>query len=164
MGFMKLVCFDCNRDYSAEPFQYQCQCGGLFEVVHNFKDADSEFLRRNFEERLSERMTVFASGVWRYKELIYPELPEAFIMTKYEGNTGLYASESLQAYTGVRQLWLKAQSENPSGSFKDNGMTVAVSHARFLGKDKLACSSTGNTSSSLAMYAALAGCKAYVYG
>src|SRR5205807_5650437 len=61
-----------------------------------------------------------------------------------------------RSYTGVRQLWLKAQSENPSGSFKDNGMTVAVSHARFLGKDKLACSSTGNTSSSLAMYAALA--------
>jgi threonine synthase len=160
---MKLICFDCNRDYSYEPFQYHCQCGGLFEIVHDFKCSDSELLRRRFEERLSERMTVFASGVWRYKELIYPELPEKFIVTKYEGNTGLYVSESLQAYTGVRQLWLKAQSENPSGSFKDNGMTVAVSHARFLGKDKLACSSTGNTSSSLAMYAALAGCKPYVY-
>src|ERR1700730_14653381 len=113
---MKLVCFDCNHDYSSEPFQYHCQCGGLFEIVHDFKYADSEFLRRSFEKRLSERMTVFASGVWRYKELIYPELPEEFIVTKYEGNTGLYSSESLQAYTGVRHLWLKAQSENPSGS------------------------------------------------
>jgi threonine synthase len=160
---MKLICFECKSDYSAKPFQYQCHCGGLFEVVHDFKGIDSERLRRSFDERLSQRMSVYASGVWRYKELIYPELPKAYITTKYEGNTGLYTSESLQAYTGVRQLWLKAQSENPSGSFKDNGMTVAVSHARFLGKQKLACSSTGNTSSSLAMYAALAGCKSYVY-
>ncbi|QGQ98545.1 threonine synthase [Paenibacillus psychroresistens] len=160
---MKLICFECKSDYSDKSFQYQCHCGGLFQVVHDFKAVDSEKLRRMFAERLSQRMSMHASGVWRYKELIYPELPEAFVTTKYEGNTGLYASESLQAYTGVRQVWLKAQSENPSGSFKDNGMTVAVSHARSLGKQKLACSSTGNTSSSLAMYAALAGCKAYVY-
>jgi threonine synthase len=107
-------------------------------------------------------MTPYASGVWRYKELIFPELPDAYITTKYEGNTGLYDSEPLKIYSGVRKLWLKAQSENPSGSFKDNGMTVAVSHARSLGMDRLACTSTGNTSSSLAMYAALAGCKACV--
>jgi threonine synthase len=161
---MKMVCFECSQDYSAKPLQYKCQCGGLFEVIHDFKGVDSELLRRTFDQRLAERMTVYASGVWRYKELIYPQLPEAYITTKYEGNTGLYsADESLLVYTGVRNLWLKAQSENPSGSFKDNGMTVAVSHARSLGKHKLACSSTGNTSSSLAMYAALANSKAFVY-
>jgi threonine synthase len=161
---MKIECFECKRDYSAKPMLYKCSCGGLLEVVHNFKGVDSELLRRRFNDRLSERMTVYTSGVWRYKELIYPDLPEAYITTKYEGNTGLYsAAESLLMYTGVRHLWLKAQSENPSGSFKDNGMTVAVSHAQSIGKHKLACSSTGNTSSSLAMYAALANSKAFVY-
>jgi threonine synthase len=160
---MKIICFECNQNYSAKPFQYRCQCGGLLEVVHDFKGIDSELLRSSFEQRLSARMTAYASGVWRYKELIYPELPEEYITTKYEGNTGLYHVESLQEFAGVRRLWLKAQSENPSGSFKDNGMTVAVSHARSLGKLSLACSSTGNTSSSLAMYAALAKCKAFVY-
>ncbi|OXM84199.1 threonine synthase [Paenibacillus rigui] len=140
-----------------------CKCGGLLEVVRPWKGIDSEKLKQLWDNRLSERMTVYASGVWRYKELIYPELPEPYITTKYEGNTGLYPTETIARYTGVRQLLLKAQSENPSGSFKDNGMTVAVSHGRSLGYERFTCTSTGNTSSSLAMYAALAGCTSVVY-
>lgn len=75
----------------------------------------------------------------------------------------MYTSEKLQSYSGIQQLYVKAQSENPSGFFKDNGMTVAVSHGRSLGFSRFACSSTGNTSSSLAMYAALADGESYVY-
>jgi threonine synthase len=140
----------------------QCLCGGLLEIVHDFKSLDPERMKRIFQERRSLRGQVFASGVWRYKELIAPELPEAAIVTKYEGNTGLYETKLTSEYAGVRRLWLKAQSENPSGSFKDNGMTAAVSHGISLGYQRFACTSTGNTSSSLAMYAAFAGKRAVV--
>lgn len=160
---MKLICIDCGEKLSSGKFKYNCKCGGLLDVVHDFKNYDTELLKRLFKERLSERMTPYASGVWRYKELIAPELPNDSIVTKYEGNTGLYSSELLQKYTGVRKVYLKAQSENPSGSFKDNGMTVAVSHGKSLGYKKFTCTSTGNTSSSLAMYASIAGADSYVF-
>lgn len=160
---MRLVCIDCGGKLSSGKFKYNCKCGGLFDVVHDFNKYDTELLKRLFTERLSERMTPYASGVWRYKELIAPDLPNDCIVTKYEGNTGLYCSELLQKYTGVRKLYVKAQSENPSGSFKDNGMTVAVSHGKSLGYKKFTCTSTGNTSSSLAMYASIAGADSYVF-
>jgi len=157
-----IVCYDCGKSHKEEDSGYRCSCGGLLEIVQDFKGTDSERLKRVFHERLSERTGPYASGVWRYKELIYPELPESKIVTKYEGNTGLYRSEPIRRALGLREVWLKAQSENPSGSFKDNGMTVAVSHGRSLGYERFTCTSTGNTSSSLAMYAALAGCESYV--
>ncbi|RNB91819.1 threonine synthase [Brevibacillus fluminis] len=160
---MKFVCIDCQKEMPASTNTFTCKCGGLLEVVHDFSRIDSEQLKHVFTQRLSLRTTPFASGVWRYKELIFPELEDRFITTKYEGNTGLYTPVKLQEYTGIQQLYVKAQSENPSGSFKDNGMTVAVSHGRSLGFSRFACSSTGNTSSSLAMYAALAGGESYVY-
>lgn len=160
---MKLVCVSCSSELPVGTFDYQCECGGLFDIVHDTASLDAERLKRLFHERLAERMSLYASGVWRYKELIFPELDDDFITTKYEGNTGLYSSALLQNYTGVRQIWLKAQSENPSGSFKDNGMTVAVSHGRSLGYSRFTCTSTGNTSSSLAMYASLAQGTSYVF-
>ena len=157
-----IVCYDCGKRHKEEDAGYRCECGGLLEIVHDFKGADAERLKRIFHERLSERTGLYASGVWRYKELIYPELPEDAIVTKYEGNTGLYRCEPVRQAVEMREVWLKAQSENPSGSFKDNGMTVAVSHGRALGYERFTCASTGNTSSSLAMYAALAGCESFV--
>lgn len=123
---------------------------------------DGEELRRRFDQRLAERGTIWSSGVWRYKELIAPELPLESLITRGEGNTGLYPLEAAARYAGIRQLWVKAQNENPSGSFKDNGMVAAVSHGLSLGKRVFACSSTGNTSASLAMYAAWCGGVAYV--
>ena len=160
---MKFVCIDCDGELATGKFEYRCECGGLFEIVHDFKKYDVEWLKQLFADRLSERMTPYASGVWRYKELIYPELSDDCIVTKNEGNTGLYISEILQSYTGARKVYVKAQSENPSGSFKDNGMCVAVSHGKSLGFKKFTCTSTGNTSSSLAMYASIAGAESYVF-
>ncbi|WP_239615783.1 threonine synthase [Cohnella mopanensis] len=154
---MRIVCYGCGKEMSQSTVEYQCSCGGLLEVVHDFANVDADKLKCEFQQRLSERTGPYASGVWRYKELIHPELPDEYIVTKYEGNTGLYRSEQIRQSLGIREIWLKAQSENPSGSFKDNGMTVAVSHGRSLGFSRFTCTSTGNTSSSLAMYAALAG-------
>lgn len=160
---MKFVCIDCQKEAPASVSTFTCECGGLFEVTYDFSAIDSEKMKLVFNQRLSERLTPFASGVWRYKELILPEFSEQFITSKFEGNTGMYTHAKLQSYTGVRQLWVKAQSENPSGSFKDNGMTAAVSHGRSLGFTRFACSSTGNTSSSLAMYASFADCQSFVF-
>jgi threonine synthase len=163
MSFFR--CMDCNKHYGLETVRnpFLCECKGLLEVVHDFSQVDSDQLKRKFDSRLSERLTPYASGVWRYKELIMPELPDAFITTKFEGNTGLYEASAAAKYAGIHKLMLKAQSENPSGSFKDNGMTAAVSHGRAAGYTRFTCTSTGNTSSSLAMYAAFAGCTSYVF-
>ncbi|MGG2089073.1 threonine synthase [Priestia aryabhattai] len=160
---MKLVCIECGKSISYDNFSYHCECGGLFNIVQDFHNQDAEQLKHLFNGRLSERMTPYASGVWRYKELIFPELPEECIVTKYEGNTGLYTHQLIQDYIGLRQIYVKAQSENPSGSFKDNGMTVAVSHGKFLGYKKFTCTSTGNTSSSLAMYASIGNSDSYIF-
>ncbi|WP_083485010.1 threonine synthase [Paenibacillus ihumii] len=151
-----LVCLECGAGISGH-WQLRCQCGGILELQRDLSGLDGEHLKRLFEQRLHLRGDVHASGVWRYAELIAPELPEAAMITRGEGNTGLYRSEVSAAYAGIREIRLKAQSENPSGSFKDNGMVVAVSHGLSLGRDVFACSSTGNTSASLAMYSAWCG-------
>ncbi|BFH59644.1 threonine synthase [Paenibacillus azoreducens] len=160
---MKMVCADCGYERSWMEYAIKCTCGGRLEIKQDFGGLDGEKLKALFQKRLAERVSVYASGVWRYKELILPELPEENIITKYEGNNGLYTSERIRRSMGIRNLYFKALSENPSGSFKDNGMTAAVSHGRYLGYSRFACSSTGNTSSSLAMYAAMGGASAYVF-
>ncbi|MGX4587811.1 threonine synthase [Paenibacillus chitinolyticus] len=158
---MKFVCVECSKVFA--EFRYTCTCNGMLDISQDFSGLDAEELKQLFQSRLSDRLSPYASGVWRYKELIFPDVEDSAIVTKYEGNTGLYRSDAVASYAGTRSVWLKAQSENPSGSFKDNGMTVAVTHGRSLGYDRFTCTSTGNTSSSLAMYASLAGRKSYVF-
>ncbi|XEC92931.1 threonine synthase [Paenibacillus tarimensis] len=160
---MRMRCIECMNEWEMYTARVRCTCGGLLQIEQDLSLLDGESLKRVFQERLAERTTPFASGVWRYKELVHPDLPAENIVTRYEGNTGLYASEQVRHFAGIRDVRLKAQSENPSGSFKDNGMTVAVSHGRLLGMRHYACSSTGNTSSSLAMYAAWCGGECCVF-
>ncbi len=114
------------------------------------------------------------SGVWRYRELILP-LPTSLIVSRPEGNTGLYpvgiencgdgrdGHQRIGQFAGVERLFLKHEGENPSGSFKDRGMTVGVSMARVSGARAVACASTGNTSASLASYAAQVGLPCFVF-
>jgi len=160
---MELVCIECGKaQRTGDACPMSCECGGLLEVAHDFRRADAEKLKALFDARLALRTGPYASGVWRYKELIDPELEEARIVTRGEGNTGLYDCAPAARFAGVRRVWLKAQGENPSGSFKDNGMTAAVSRGVAAGYRAFACASTGNTSSSLAMYAAWAGLRCVV--
>ncbi|OPA77688.1 threonine synthase [Paenibacillus selenitireducens] len=162
---MKIICAECSQEARNNAAVFApCACGGLMQVEHDYAGYDVEELKHRFDERLRDRMSPYASGVWRYKELIAPELEDTSIVTKYEGNTPLYdANEPLLQYAGIKHLQFKAQSQNPSGSFKDNGMTAAVSHGHSLGYRHFACSSTGNTSASLAMYAGWIGAEAHVY-
>ena len=125
--------------------------------------------KKIFDERLSSREFPYKSGVWRFRELVYP-FPNKYIVSKFEGNTNLYSRlnnnegfRKIVNFTGVQKLFLKHEGENPTGSFKDRGMTVGITQAKVLGVKAVACASTGNTSSSLASYAASAGLKCFVF-
>jgi threonine synthase len=139
--------------------RYRCECGGTLDVVHQWENKPS---LATFEERLGSREPYDRSGVWRYRELILPFEVED-IVTKPEGNTNLYSSQVVAGYVGLDEMWFKHEGENPTGSFKDRGMTVGVSVARKLGMHRVACASTGNTSASMAAYAAQAGIRAIVF-
>ncbi|MCA9027412.1 MAG: threonine synthase [Planctomycetaceae bacterium] len=110
---------------------------------------------REFERRWSSRRNPLDfSGVWRFRELL-PFAPPEQIVTIGEGQTILQQSDYVGKYVGLNDGCLHLQYEglNPSGSFKDNGMTAASTHARMVGAKLSACASTGNTSASLAIYA-----------
>jgi len=155
---LKYRCVRCGRSIDALN-GFTCGCGGTLEVVHEFPEASLEV----FESRLSHRDGPFRSGVWRYKELIHPRIGVDSIVTRPEGNTNLYRRAGVSRYTGVECVQLKHEGENPTGSFKDRGMTVAVSEAVRSGARVVACASTGNTSASMAAYAAQACLKAVVF-
>jgi threonine synthase len=116
-----------------------------------------------FDQRLGSLDFPYNSGVWRYKELVYPQVSNDLIVSRPEGNTNLYRSERLADWAGIKTLYLKHEGENPTGSFKDRGMTGGVTQARVLGVERVACASTGNTSASLAAYAAWANIEGIVF-
>lgn len=159
----KLQCMDCHAEYSMNEVVYQCSaCGGLLDVIHDWSRIP-RVSHELFDARLSTLHAPYRSGVWRYKELIYPDLDDRLIVSKPEGNTNLYDIPRLARWAGVRQLYLKHEGENPSGSFKDRGMTGGVTQARVLGMQRVACASTGNTSAALASYAALADMEGIIF-
>ena len=100
-------------------------------------------------------------SVWKYREILPIEKEES-IVSLSEGGTGLHHCKRLGRKIGLKKLYVKNEGENPTGSFKDRGMTVAISKARELGKKKALCASTGNTAASLAAYAARAGMECIV--
>jgi len=116
--------------------------------------------KRALRERRASYDPRFASGVWRLLELL-PAIATESIVTLGEGNVPLYASQRGASYAGVDALAYLHLGMNPTGSFKDLGMTVAVSAAKASGARGVACASTGNTASSMAAYAARAGLTAY---
>lgn len=151
-------CIRCGQTAPASD-NYVCPCGGLYEVHHDFGDISHEL----FDAKLRELGSVWGSGVWRYKELIHPELDPKYIVSRPEGNTNLYKRQRVSEYAGIDGIYMKHEGENPSGSFKDRGMTVGVSMAVESGAKKVACASTGNTSASMAAYAAQAGLNGIVF-
>lgn len=157
-----LQCMDCQQEYPINEVRYVCDaCGGLLDVIHDWDGM--EITRSLFDDRLGSLDKPYNSGVWRYKELIYPDLDESLIVSKPEGNTNLYHLPKLAEWAGVGRLHLKHEGENPTGSFKDRGMTGGVTQANVLGMERVACASTGNTSAALASYAALAGLEGIIF-
>jgi threonine synthase len=159
-------CIGCGDVSGSASRDFRCpQCGDLLEITYPswasspLNSADLKSAWRN--RRLSDA-PIDLSGVWRFRELL-PALPaDDQAITLREGNTPLYALPQCARATGIPQLFAKHQGMNPTGSFKDTGMTVAASFARLAGFRWVACASTGNTSASMAAYAARGGMRSLV--
>lgn len=133
------------------------RCGHLLDVVYDWERAEPPAGLAFFESKWGQRRDPLAlSGVWRFRELL-PFADPQRIVTIGEGQTMLRRSDSVARYVGLGSgsLHLQYEGLNPSGSFKDNGMTAAFSHAATVGAKRAACASTGNTSASLAIYCAV---------
>jgi threonine synthase len=143
-----------------DPAQGCGECGGLLAVRHHAPDVTGAALRARFDGIRAADPD--GSGVWRFREIVLPGITSG-IVTHPEGNTPLLRRAAIAAWTGVPALILKHEGHNPTGSFKDRGMTVGVSQAMRIGATAVACASTGNTSASLASYAAHAGLPGLVF-
>ena len=154
----ELVCAECNRRYPGLTERHRCECGRPLDV----QLAPSPVTPAEIDHRLMSRRALDRSGVWRFREWVLP-IDESSVVSRLEGHTNLYDVPSLARYVGLDALRLKHEGENPTASFKDRGMTAAVSVARHLKKRRVACASTGNTSASMASYAAAAGMQAFVF-
>ena len=147
-------CINCGSRYSLDEIVYFCRkCGDLLEVEYDFTEAREDLEKSDWKRR--------PLSVWRYKELM-PIKRSSAIVSLSEGGTGLHSCKRLGEHLGIRELYVKNEGENPTGSFKDRGMTVGVTKAVEYGVKTVICASTGNTSASLAAYAARAGLKCVV--
>lgn len=160
-----LVCIapKCRAKYALSDVIYQCpRCGGLLEVDFDWSAATPAGWKELWRERRTDNSPLNQSGVWRYRELL-PFDERDPIVTLREGCTPLLSAPKAARYAGLDAITFKHQGFNPSGSFKDNGMTAGVSQAMRLGKRVVACVSTGNTSASMAAYASAAGLKPVIF-
>ncbi|MDR1404727.1 MAG: threonine synthase [Candidatus Methanoplasma sp.] len=152
MADHEVICWDCGANVE-DPFVNTCpKCGGLLTVkmdLEPVKEMRPQDLRRDI------------SGVWRYAPFM-PVDPSRKVSIQ-EGGTPLYRTDRLAGELGISEVHVKFEGLNPTGSFKDRGMTIGVSHAKELGVKVVGCASTGNTSASLAAYAAKADLKCAVF-
>ncbi|KYH38121.1 MAG: threonine synthase [Candidatus Bathyarchaeota archaeon B24] len=145
---MRVYCIECGKEYGLMDRVYTCRsCGGLLDIEYDY-EAVKEVVPSVWLKR--------SMGVWRYLELL-PVLNPSLRVSMGEGGTRLVHCRRLGKMLNLRHLYVKDEGGNPTGSFKDRGMTIGVTKALELGVRNLICASTGNTSSSLAAYSARAG-------
>src|ERR1700688_2042886 len=164
-GF-RFHCIGCGDLSNTASQDFRCaHCGDLLEITYpRWKDSqpNAERLKSEWCQRRLAQSPIDLSGVWRFRDLL-PELgDEAQAITLREGNTPLYELSQCARITGMSRLFAKHQGMNPTGSFKDAGMTVAATFARRAGFKWVACASSGNTSASMAAYAARGGLRSLV--
>jgi threonine synthase len=154
-AYQKCVLPNCGSVYGVEQCLTACpKCGALLDVQYEWDRLPVPRRLAEFEQFWSQRHDPLRfSGVWRFQELL-PFADPSQIVTIGEGQTLLQQADSVGQYVGIKPggLFLQYEGMNPSGSFKDNGMSAAFTHARATGAKRAACASTGNTSASLALY------------
>ncbi|MEM6688598.1 MAG: threonine synthase [Planctomycetota bacterium] len=155
LAFQKCINPACGAIFDAGTIRTSCEkCGDLLDIAYDWDRAGVPDRLSDFERYWSMRTDpVRFSGVWRFHELL-PFAPKDRLVTVGEGQTLLQQTDSVGQYVGMNagKLHLQYEGMNPSGSFKDNGMCAAVTHAGLMGAKRAACASTGNTSASLALY------------
>ena len=149
--------FDLHTPLMACP-----KCGELLEVLVDAPQMDAAALKTRWSERRRSFANVDASGVWRFREAL-PQYAAEHVVTLREGNVPMVRAQRAAEFAGVTHLHFKHLGWNPTGCFKDLGMTTGMTEARYLGAKVVACASTGNTAASLAAYAARAGVIGRVY-
>ncbi len=174
-AFLKCVNPQCGLEYPIESTNVQCDKGHLLDV--KYKKTPSSSLKEVFYKRRNPQGSIFnESGVWRFRELLNfcqidtENLEECSkYLVSLDGSEGRqskpYQMSKAADFIGISKnnLWLQPEGYNPSGSFKDNGMATAVTHAKMVGATKIVCASTGNTSASAGMFAANEGINCDVY-
>jgi len=163
---MYLQCVEpaCGRRQAPDSDLQACEfCGGLLDVNYEFEPIAPERLRQMWRERRMSDETLDRSGVWRFRELLPFLEPGGRVISLAEGSTLLVEAPRTGEWAGPVRLAVKHQGTNPTGSFKDLGMTACITRAYNRGVRLVACASTGNTSSSMAAYAARAGMKALIF-
>ena len=165
----------CGKTFNITSEAYSCSCNSLLDVI--YLDKPEKELIEIFYSRRNHGGNIYnESGVWRFRDLINflgidtEDLNEcAKILVSLDGAEGRlskpYRMSKVAEYVGLKQdcLLLQPEGYNPSGSFKDNGMSTAITHAKATGVHKIVCASTGNTSASAAMYAANENMRCEVY-
>jgi threonine synthase len=158
--FQRCIRPACAATVGVEDTTFVCpRCGGLLDVAYDWNHLSPPSSLRCFESKWADRANPLNfSGVWRFRELLPFAAPE-HVLTIGEGQTILQRADAVAGYVGLEpnRLFLQYEGLNPSGSFKDNGMTAAFTHARMTGARRAACASTGNTSASLAVFCSATG-------
>jgi len=165
MSFHSLKCIEteCASTFDTGSKLYTClKCGGLLDVAYDLDALSATDLKLIWDERRGSSLRLDQSGVWRFRELL-PAYDDGEIVTMIEGQTQILDAPISAAYAGLSRLAFKHLGFNPTGSFKDLGMTTGITQARRLAAKRVACASTGNTSASMAAYAARAGMRAYTF-
>ncbi|MEE2822907.1 MAG: threonine synthase [Acidobacteriota bacterium] len=155
----------CRTEFDIGKKLYQCpSCGDLLDIIKNYADLDPQNIKDRFLQRRSSTDPIDVSGVWRYREFLPFEKQDlVHVVAMGEGNNPILEMPRCAKYTGLNRLRVKHLGWNPTGSFKDYGMTTAVTQAKKLGSRVVACASTGNTAASMASYCARAGLQAVVF-
>ena len=150
-----LECTNCGQQHSAETLQTICSaCGKVLYARYDLEAAKRELTRETIEAR--------EPSMWRWFELM-PVREEHNVVTLGEGGTPLLPAHGIEAETGARQVFVKEEGLNPTGSFKARGLSAAVSKAKELGVEKLAIPSAGNAASALSAYGARAGIETFIF-
>ena len=149
-----LRCRECGTEYEPQPTHVCEMCFGPLDVVYDYVAIRSRLSRAS--------IAAGPPSMWRYRDLL-PVPDDAAVVTLGEGFTPLVHAERLGAELGLRSLYLKNDTMNPTNSFKDRVVSVAISWARAHGFETIACASTGNLANSVAAYAARAGLECFVF-
>jgi threonine synthase len=164
LAFQKCINPNCGLEYPINEIRIECEKGHLLDI--KYKTSPPISLKESFYKRRNHANNIFnESGVWRFRELLnFCQIDTENIdecskfLVSLDGAEGRlskpYHMSKVSDYVGIQNMWLQPEGYNPSGSFKDNGMSTAVTHAKLVNIKKIICASTGNTSASAAMYAA----------
>lgn len=164
-AYLRCIEANCDERHPIDAHTHTCvRCHGLLDVCYDFELTGTPHeMKAIFKERRTVDADLERSGVWRFRELLPFVDDLSQVVTLAEGNTPIYQAPRSAEYAGLDHLRFKHLGLNPTGSFKDNGMTTGVTQAAALGASAVACASTGNTSASMAAYAARAGMRAFVF-